>query len=144
MKYRTRKMVAAKDLNSNGALFGGRVLAWIDEEAFIYAACQLESTSVVTRSISDVHFLAGARQGDIVEIGTGVVEFGRTSITIECEVRNRRTRQSITRVDRLVFVRVDGEGEPKAHGVTPGEPARSDTATGGNTADRADQDAVAP
>ncbi|MFW5970391.1 MAG: acyl-CoA thioesterase, partial [Halofilum sp. (in: g-proteobacteria)] len=127
MKYRTRKMVAAKDLNSNGSLFGGRVLEWIDEEAFIYAACQLKSTSVVTRSISDVHFLAGARQGDIVEIGTEVVEFGRTSIVIECEVRNRRTRQSITKVDRLVFVRVDGEGEPKIHGIAPGKPAHSDS-----------------
>lgn len=136
-------MVAAKDLNSNGGLFGGRVLEWIDEEAFIYAACQLESTSVVTRSISDVHFLAGARQGDIVEIGTEVVEFGRTSISIECEVRNRRTRQSITKVDRLVFVRVDGEGEPKAHGITPGEPGRAD-ATPARSTDQTDQDAVVP
>jgi len=75
-----------------------------------------------------VHFLTGARQGDIVEIGTEVVEFGRTSITIECEVRNRRTRQSITKVDRLVFVRVDGEGEPKVHGITPGKPAHADPA----------------
>lgn len=143
MKYRTRKMVAAKDLNSNGSLFGGRVLAWIDEEAFIYAACQLQSTSVVTRSISDVHFLTGARQGDIVEIGTEVVEFGRTSIVIECEVRNRRTRQSITKVDRLVFVRVDGEGEPKVHGIPPGKPTHADrTAT--RSADEADSETIAP
>jgi acyl-CoA hydrolase len=143
MKYRTRKMVAAKDLNSNGSLFGGRVLAWIDEEAFIYAACQLQSTSVVTRSISDVHFLTGARQGDIVEIGTEVVEFGRTSITIECEVRNRRTRQSITKVDRLVFVRVDADGEPKPHGIAPGRPARSNATTPRNT-DETSEDAVTP
>lgn len=136
-------MVAAKDLDSNGGLSGGRVLEWIDEEAFIYAACQLESTSVVTRSISDVHFLAGACQGDIVEIGAEVVEFGRTSIAIECEVRNRRTRQSITKVDRLLFVRVDGEGEPKPHGITPGKPARTDATTTRATGN-ADQDAVVP
>lgn len=116
MKYRTRKMVAAKDLNSNGWLFGGRVLAWIDEEAFVFASCQLESTAVVTRSISAVHFLASARQGDVVEIGTDVVEFGRTSISITCEVRNRRTQQSITQVDRIVFVRVDGDGQAVPHG----------------------------
>ena len=42
MKFFTRKMVAAKDLNSNGSLFGGRVLSWIDEEAFIFSACQLK------------------------------------------------------------------------------------------------------
>ncbi len=131
-------MVAAKDLNSNGGLFGGRVLEWIDEEAFIYAACQLESTSVVTRS-------RRALPEHVREIssGTEVVEFGRTSISIECEVRNRRTRQSITKVDRLVFVRVDGEGEPKAHGITPGKPTRP-YATATHTADNADQDAVVP
>lgn len=121
MKYRTRKMVAAKDLNSNGTLFGGRVLAWVDEEAFIFAACQLDSTSVVTRSMSAVEFLATARQGELVEIGTEVVGFGRTSITVACEVRNRRTRQSITRVERTVFVRVDGEGRAVPHGIEPAD-----------------------
>lgn len=116
MKFRTRKMVAAKDLNSNGRLFGGRVLAWIDEEAFIFTACQLDSTSVVTRSISTVEFVASARQGDLVEIGTEVVEFGRTSITVRCEVRNRRTQESITKVERIVFVQIDGHGQPVEHG----------------------------
>ena len=43
MQFRTRKMIAARDLNSNGSLFGGRVLGWIDEVAFICASCQLES-----------------------------------------------------------------------------------------------------
>ena len=43
MKYFTRKMSARKDLNSNGTLFGGRVLDWIDEEAYIYCNCQLEN-----------------------------------------------------------------------------------------------------
>lgn len=118
MKFRSRKMVAAKDLNSNGRLFGGRVLAWIDEEAFIFAACQLDSTSVVTRSMSAVEFVASARQGDLVEIGTEVVEFGRTSVTLRCEVRNRRTQQSITKVERIVFVQTDENGLPVEHGRT--------------------------
>ena len=30
MIFRTRKMISAKDLNSNGTLFGERVLEWID------------------------------------------------------------------------------------------------------------------
>lgn len=118
MKFRTRKMVAARDLNANGTLFGGRVLEWIDEEAFIYASCQLDTESVVTRSISTVEFLASARQGDVVEIGMKATAFGRTSITLHCEVRNKRTMQRITAVDRIVFVHVDANGRPKAHGKT--------------------------
>ena len=117
MRYRTRKMIAARDLNSNGTLFGGRVLDWIDEEAFIYASCQLESESVVTRTMSEINFVSTARQGEVVEIGMETVSFGRTSITLTCEVRNRRTRQAITAVDRIVFVLVDEKGAPTPHGM---------------------------
>lgn len=111
-------MVAARDLNSNGTLFGGRALEWIDEEAFIFVTCQLDSDSVVTRSMSEVGFLATARQGDIVEIGMETVAIGRTSLTVRSEMRNRRTKQLITTVERIVFVCVDGEGRPVAHGIT--------------------------
>lgn len=116
MRFRTRKMIAARDLNSNGTLFGGRVLDWIDEEAFIFASCQLETESVVTRSMSEINFVSTARQGDIVEIGMAAVSFGRTSITLRCEVRNRRTKRTITAVDRITFVRVDEAGRPTPHG----------------------------
>lgn len=118
MKYRTRKMIAARDLNSNGTLFGGRVLDWIDEEAFIFASCQLESTSVVTRTMSEINFVATARQGEVIEVGMEVVSFGRTSITLRCAVRNRQTKQTITAVDRIVFVLVDADGRPVKHGKT--------------------------
>ena len=116
MKYRTRKMIAARDLNSNGTLFGGRVLDWIDEEAFIFASCQLENTSVVTRTMSEINFVATARQGEVIEVGMEVVAFGRTSITLRCEVRNRQTKQTITAVEKIVFVLVDQDGRPTPHG----------------------------
>lgn len=118
MQFRTRKMIAARDLNSNGSLFGGRVLGWIDEEAFIYASCQLESESIVTRTMSEINFVASGRQGDVIEIGMEAVDFGRTSVTLRCDVRNRRTKRTITAVDRIVFVLVDEDGRPTPHGKT--------------------------
>lgn len=124
MKYRTRKMIAARDLNSNGTLFGGRVLDWIDEEAFIFASCQLDSTSVVTRSMSEINFVATARQGEVIEVGMEAVSFGRTSITLHCEVRNRQTKKTITAVERIVFVLVDENGRPVKHGKV--QPKESD------------------
>jgi acyl-CoA hydrolase len=45
-------MVAARELNSNGTLFCGRCLEWIDEDAFTFTSCQFESENVVTRSMS--------------------------------------------------------------------------------------------
>ena len=106
MKYFTRKMIAHKDLNSNGTLFGGRVLDWIDEEAYIYCSCQLDNDRVVTRSMSHIDFLHSAVRGD-TEIGMETVKMGKTSIVIKCDVRNKRTEKTITRVNEIVFVNLD-------------------------------------
>jgi acyl-CoA thioesterase YciA len=111
-------MIAHKDLNSNGTLFGGRVLDWIDEEAYIYCSCQLNNDRVVTRSMSGVDFNSSAIRGDIIEIGMETIQFGKTSITIRCDVRNKRTEQSITSVDKIVFVNLGDDGKPAAHGKT--------------------------
>ncbi len=118
MKYFTRKMIAHKDLNSNGTLFGGRVLDWIDEEAYIYCSCQLKNDRVVTRSMSNINFRHSAIRGDIIEIGMETVKLGKTSITIKCDVRNMRTESTITSVDNIVFVNLGPDGKPAPHGVT--------------------------
>ena len=76
-------MVAAKMVKSNGALFGERVLSWIDEEAFIFSVCQLKNDSMVTRFISNIEFLSTARIGDIVEIDMEAIDMGRTYITLK-------------------------------------------------------------
>lgn len=115
MKYFTRKMVTHKDLNSNATLFGGRLLDWIDEEAYIFCSCQLNNDRIVTRSMSNIEFVSSAVRGDIVEIGMHVINFGRTSITISCEVRNKRTKTPLTTVDSITFVNLDSSGKPAPH-----------------------------
>jgi acyl-CoA thioesterase YciA len=117
LEYRTRKIVKPLDLNPHGTLFGGRVLEWIDEEAAIFAACQLNSSQIVTKLMSTVNFVSSARNGDIVEIGCEALSFGRTSITVRCAVRNKESGEMITEVDKLVFVRVDADGKPTPHAV---------------------------
>lgn len=118
MNFHTRKWVKPEDLNPNGTLFGGTLLRWIDEEAVIYAIIQLENPRVVTKFISEINFVSSAKQGDIIELGIKATHFGRTSITLTCEVRNKITRKSILTIDRLVFVNVDENSNPKAHGKT--------------------------
>ena len=80
MKFNTRKWVKPEDLNANQTLFGGKLLAWIDEEAALYSIIQLENKKVVTKYISEINFMSTAHQGDIVEIGTEVIKFGKSSI----------------------------------------------------------------
>ncbi|CAH0171560.1 MULTISPECIES: hotdog domain-containing protein [unclassified Pseudomonas] len=118
MNFHTRKWVKPEDLNPNGTLFGGSLLKWIDEEAAIYAIIQLGSQRVVTKLISEINFVASARQSDIIELGITATDFGRTSITLRCEVRNKITRKSILTIDKLVFVNLGEDGQPAPHGKT--------------------------
>ena len=117
MDYKTRKLVKPGDLNSRGTLFGGQVLKWIDEEAAIFAICQLDSPNIVTKAISEINFAKTAKQGDIVEIGMELVSIGNTSITMMCDVRNKNTKETIVKIDKIVFVLLDEDGKPRAHNI---------------------------
>lgn len=118
MKFHTRKLVKPEDLNSNGTLFGGKVLAWIDEEAALYTIVQLENAKIVTKYISEINFMSTAKQGDVVEIGIEVVKFGKTSLTLNCEVRNKMNHETIVTVDNIIMVHLGDNGKPSPHGKT--------------------------
>lgn len=118
MRFHTRKWVKPEDLNANGTLFGGKLLAWIDEEAALYSIIQLENKRVVTKYMSEINFMSTALKGDIVEIGIDVVKFGKTSLTLNCEVRNKMTRETIVTVDNIIMVNLGADGKPKPHGKT--------------------------
>ncbi|MDG1715532.1 hotdog domain-containing protein [Lacinutrix sp.] len=118
MRFHTRKWVKPEDLNPNGTLFGGRLLAWIDEEAALYTVVQLNNSKIVTKYISEINFNSKALKGDIVEIGMEVKSFGRSSITLKCEVRNMMTRETIVTVDNITMVNLGDDGKPKPHGKT--------------------------
>ncbi len=119
MQFLSRRLVMPNDLNYANSLFGGRALQWIDEEAAIYAICQLETNSLVTKHIGAITFEAPALQGDVVEFGLSTKRVGRTSITVSCLLRNTATKKTICFADDIVFVQVDAETrQPSAHGKT--------------------------
>ncbi|MFT4732038.1 MAG: acyl-CoA hydrolase [Gammaproteobacteria bacterium] len=119
MRFLSRRLVMPNDLNYANALFGGRALEWIDEEAAIYAICQLETNCLVTKHIGEISFESPATQGDIVEFGLVTKKVGRTSITVTCLVRNKATKKTICLADDIVFVRVDPVSRlPVEHGKT--------------------------
>ncbi len=117
MKFYSRKWVKPENLNPHGSLFGGQLLSWIDEEAVIYAMCQLgRNRHLVTKFMSEINFVSSAHQGDIIEMGVEVIACGRTSVTLRAEVRNKLTKQTIISIDRIVFVNLDDDGAPLPHG----------------------------
>lgn len=116
MTFYSRKWVKPEELNANGSLFGGTLLRWMDEEAYIYATCQLDNNRIVTKYMSEINFVNSARLGDIIEIGMEAITFGTTSITMRGIARNKLTQQPIITIDKMVFVMVDEDGKPAPHG----------------------------
>ncbi|AIY14728.1 MULTISPECIES: acyl-CoA thioesterase [Cellulophaga] len=118
MRFHTRKWVKPEDLNANNTLFGGRVLAWIDEECALYSIIQLENKKVVTKYMSEINFMSTAEKGDIIEIGIEVVKFGKSSLTLNCEVRNKMNHETIVTVDNIIMVNLGEDGKPLSHNKT--------------------------
>lgn len=118
MQFHTRKWVKPEDLNPNQTLFGGRLLQWIDEEAVIYAILRLQNSRVVTKYISEINFISAPKIGDIIEIGIMAVEFGASTLTVRCEVRNNITHKPILTIDRMVFANLNEQGKPARHGLS--------------------------
>lgn len=115
MQFRTRKLIKPEDLNPRQTVFGGRLLAWIDEECGIYAACQLETAAIVTKYMGDIDFVRPARCGQVLEFGVETAHVGKTSLTVRCVVREKASRETIMAVERMVFVALDKEGRPTLH-----------------------------
>jgi acyl-CoA hydrolase len=107
MRFHTRKWVKPEDLNPNSTLFGGRLLAWIDEELALYSVIQLQNNKIVTKHMSEINFVSSAKQGDIVEIGIDVVKFGTTSLTLTCQVRNMMTREVIITLETITKKKIE-------------------------------------
>ncbi len=119
-----------EDLNSAGTIFGGKLVAWIDEGTAIFASCQMNARRIVTVKISELIFNQPAKLGDMLEIWCKVMRKGRTSITIQTLVTRRtfaddatitkshvndyvlKPESEICRCE-LVFVSVDEKGRPR-------------------------------
>ena len=104
----------ASQVGYHGNLFGGRMLAWLDEAGAAYAAQCCDSPRMVTKHISSVTFEKPVRPGQIIKIYGQVKKVGNTSITIRLEARRHSVYNGTQRLvcsTEMVFVRIDGDGE---------------------------------
>lgn len=107
------RLVLPPDTNNHNSIFGGRVLAYIDEIAAITAMKHAKG-QVVTASIDSVDFLSAAHVGDILEIESIVSSTGRSSMEVYVRVisRNIETGEKLTTESFVTMVAVDDKGKP--------------------------------
>jgi len=114
MELISTHMCKENDCGYHGNLFGGLMLAWLDEAAVAYA-CQLcETPRMVTVSMDKVQFLKPVRPGQIIKVYGKLENFGRTSCLLNIEARRHSTYNNSEKVvcrTKMKFVRIDGDGE---------------------------------
>ena len=102
------KLVLPQHLNHYGFLFGGYLLMWVDEIAWIAATREFPDCLFVTIGMDRVEFKRGAQNGAILTFRTERTRVGRTSVTYAVTVHREDEEIFSTRV---TLVRVDESGE---------------------------------
>jgi acyl-CoA thioesterase YciA len=103
------------DLGIHGNMFGGKMLAFIDESAGAYAAQLCDSHRMVTIKIEELVFKSPVRLGNLFKIYGKVDRFGNTSITLYIEVRKHNVHtglQDVVTHTKITFVKIDEDGTP--------------------------------
>ena len=90
----TSKICMTKDVGTNGNLFGGNMLAWMDEAAAIFAQ-QITGRNVVSVRFAEIIFKKPVRQDDIIEFYCEKIKQGHTSVTFDifAVVKDRETHE---------------------------------------------------
>ncbi len=109
-----RVTMLPRDTNAHGTIFGGVLLAYIDQAGAV--ATRRYCDLVVTVKFNEVVFHEPVRVGDVVSFYASVVKIGRTSITVRVVVeaeRWRRFEEKVTVTEaEVVYVNVDESRRP--------------------------------
>jgi acyl-CoA thioesterase YciA len=104
------------DVNANGDIFGGWVMAHVDLAGSVVPA-RLVDGRMATVAVNQFIFKQPVRVGDILSFFAGITRIGKTSITVQVEVYAERFRAQgkyvkVTEAS-LTYVAIDEAGKPR-------------------------------
>lgn len=108
------RLVLPADTNIFNALYGGRLVEWIDNVASI-VAIKHGRRRAVTGSIDSLFFLSPIHMGDIVRMAGRVNFTTKTTMEIEVDVYSEEGLTGVKRFTTksyLTYVAVDQDGRP--------------------------------
>jgi acyl-CoA hydrolase len=109
----TFKLVMPEHLNHYGFLFGGNLLKWVDEVAWMAASIDYPACHMVTIAMNRVEFRKTAGDGAILRFEVQRVHVGHSSVTYEVHVFRRALHADSEEPifsTAITFVRVDDQG----------------------------------
>jgi len=109
-----RVMTMPRDTNHSGTVFGGVIMSYIDQAAYVHART-LGLHRWVTVMVERIEFLAPVYVGELVTLRAQTLVTGRTSVTLRILVEAERysTGQAVRVTDSTVkMVAVDANRKP--------------------------------
>lgn len=109
----TFTLVRPEHLNHHGYLFGGAMLKWVDEFAWITASRDFPGCTLVTVAMNDIVFKQRVVPGSILRFHISRVEQRTTSVRYGVEVyadEPGTVEEKWVFSTRVTFVRVDEQG----------------------------------
>ncbi len=103
-------------MNQYGYLFGGDLLKWVDEYAWIAATLDYPHCNFVTRGMDKVEFKEGVTQGTILKFIVEKTRVGNTSLQYLVHVYRGRSvaKRDLIFSTNVTFVRIDQDGRKAA------------------------------
>ena len=115
MELITSHICKASELGVHGNMFGGTMMALIDESGAAYVSQLIDTPRIVTIKIDELIFKKPVKVGNLLKIYGKVIQFGNTSLTVYIEVRKHNVytgdQETVTHTN-IKFVRIDEEGNP--------------------------------
>ncbi len=116
------KLVLRGDLNQNGYLYGGNLLKWVDEYAWIAATIDYPNFNFVTIAMDNVVFKKSVREGSILRFDITKSRTGNTSVQYNVNVFQiviGDTGEDPVFSTQITFVRINENGEKMS--INPNE-----------------------
>lgn len=109
------KLVMPEHLNQFGHIFGGNLLKWADEYAWIAASLDYPDCKFVTVGLDEVYFRANVKEGSILEFDLEKVKEGNTSVQFQVDVySNLRSDEKILIFEtKITMVNLDENDNKK-------------------------------
>ncbi|HZK20580.1 MAG TPA: acyl-CoA thioesterase [Treponemataceae bacterium] len=110
----TYAVVRTEHLNHHGALFGGQLLLWVDEYAWMSATLDFPGKSLVTRAMDTISFRHSAPVGSILRFNIFQKYLGVTSVKYHVDVYSREpgaTQEKVIFSNCVTFVSIDKNGQ---------------------------------
>ena len=107
------KLVLPEHLNHYGYLFGGHLLRWVDEVAYIAASLDYPGCNFVTIGMDRVEFKKSVKQGALLRLAVNKTREGNTSVQYHVEVYRHDINSGADELiftTKTTFVSIDGQG----------------------------------